>query len=72
MSSNLYRNGLVGVTLAIKRICQIMKAFGPALDAAIDRAVTAGKITSGDAATMKAALTTIQAACDLFRQASGY
>jgi hypothetical protein len=70
--TNSKRTGLATVTFAIKRICVVVRKFGPSLTAAIDLAVTEGKITSGQAATAQAFIISAVAACDIFRAASGY
>ncbi len=72
MAIGLFRNGLVEITVVVKHICKVVQKFGPSLPAAIDRAVTAGRITSTQADQAKAALAAITAACDIFRLASGY
>jgi hypothetical protein len=70
--ANATRTGLATVTFALKRICEVVRKFGPSLNAALDVAVTAGHITSTQRDSAVAFITSAQAACDIFRAASGY
>lgn len=72
MPTNTLKTGLAGVTIAIKRICTIVKRFGPSLTAAINAAAASGKITTAQAAQAEAFISSAVAACDIFRAASGY
>jgi len=56
----------------VKQACHILQVWRPTIDAAINGAVTAGNITSAQAATLTAWLNGAQAACDIVRLVSGY
>jgi hypothetical protein len=66
------KSGIVAVTLAVEHICRVLVSYDVKLRAAIDLAVTSGKITADEAEIAKAFLSSAQIACAIFRAASGY
>lgn len=66
------KNGSVAITLFLIQICQTIQAYDLKIRAAIDAAVVAGTITSGQGDTAKAFLSTAQTACTIYRQMTGY
>ena len=70
MTTNNYKNGLVAVAKFIEHACRTADRYGATLKAAIDAVAATGKITTSDAAAMKAAIDTIQAVCELYKKAT--
>jgi len=66
------KSGIVAVTFAVMHICHILESWDVKVRAALDAAVAAGTISSADATTAKAFLSSAQVACVVFRMASGY
>lgn len=66
------KTGIVAATLFVKSLCHVLLRYRPAMDAVIASAVSAGHITSVQAATLETWLNGAQAACDIIRTVSGY
>lgn len=66
------KTGAVVITRAIEHICRLAVKYGPPLQAFIAASVTAGLITSSEAALIQASLTAVQAACTAWKKLTGY
>ena len=66
MTAFVGRSGADAVYKALHRICQVLQAYGPKLNVAIDLTETAGLITSSQAITARSFVGTAGAVCDIF------
>ncbi len=70
--SVILRTGIAALTFALKHAYEVLLVYGDKLDKVIDQAVTDGKITSAQAAELKAFLAGLAAAVLIVRTISGY
>jgi polyhydroxyalkanoate synthesis regulator phasin len=66
------RTGIVAITFAMRAMLHTLTAYQDKVNAAIDQAVTDGKITAAQAAELKAFLAGLAAAFLIVRMISGY
>lgn len=66
------RTGISAATKIAEHLCRLLTAYRPAINTVIAAAVTAGTITSGQAATAGTWLDGAQTACAVLKAVSGY
>lgn len=66
------KTGIVVLTFIFIHICDVIKAYGPALQTVIASSETAGHITPTQAAQLRGFLDNAQAICNTLRAISGY
>ena len=66
------RTGIVAITIAMRALFNTLAAYNDKINAKIDEAVTAGRITASQAAELKAFLAGLSAAYLIVRLVSGY
>ena len=60
------KSGVDAVAIAFTHICKVINRYHLKLDAAIDQAVSDGRISSGDATTAHTFVDTATAVCGIF------
>jgi len=65
------KNGSDAVFFALKAVCRVVNRYHTKLDAAIDQAVTDGKISSGQATAAHAFVDSAVVTCAIFQLVAG-